>query len=121
MMTTYPGRILSIDYGNKRIGVAMSDPTRLIAQGVATLANDEKFMEKLLAIVKNEEVVRIIVGMPYNQSVGKGKKELEVEEFIRQLKLHTAVEIDILEYSSTIFAVEFIAVILHQIFQSNIN
>lgn len=93
-MTNYPGRILGIDYGTKRIGVAVSDPTQLIAQGVATLEHNEQLFEQLLTVVKREEVVRIVVGMPYNQDVGKGKKELEVEEFIRQLKQHTSVEID---------------------------
>lgn len=93
-MTNHPGRILGIDYGAKRIGVAISDPTRLIARGVATLGNDGKFFEKLMTIVRGEEAVCIVVGMPYNQTVGKGKKELEVEEFIRQLKQHTTVEID---------------------------
>ena len=93
-MTEYPGRILSIDYGEKRIGVAMSDPTRLIAQGVATLANDEHLFEKLLDIIKKEEVVRIVVGMPYSGNGGKGKKALEVEDFIKLLKEHTLTEID---------------------------
>ncbi len=93
-MTNYPGRILGIDYGTKRIGVAMSDPTRLIAQGITTLDNNIKTVEKLLEIVKREEVVRIIVGMPYTADGGKGKKALEVEEFIQQLKQHTMIEID---------------------------
>ncbi|MEK7248911.1 MAG: Holliday junction resolvase RuvX [Bacteroidota bacterium] len=93
-MTNYPGRILGIDYGTKRIGVAMSDPTRLIAQGITTLDNNIKTVEKLLEIVKREEVVRIIVGMPYTADGGKGKKALEVEEFIQHLKQHTTIEID---------------------------
>ena len=111
-MTAYPGRILSIDYGTKRIGIAMSDPTRLIAQGVATLLNDDNFFGKLLEIVKKEEVVRIVVGMPYNQAVGKGKKELEIEEFIRQLKMRTTIEIDTWDesYSSVNAHEAFIAI-----------
>ena len=72
----------------------MSDPTRLIAQGVATLANDEHLFEKLLDIIKKEEVVRIVVGMPYSGNGGKGKKALEVEDFIKLLKEHTLTEID---------------------------
>ena len=93
-MTTYPGRILSIDYGEKRVGVAMSDVTRLIAQGVATLKNDEDLFENLVQIIRKEEIVRIIVGMPYTGNGGKGKKALEVEEFIKQLKQHTSIDID---------------------------
>ncbi len=93
-MTDYPGRILSIDYGEKRVGVAMSDPTRLIAQGVATLGNDATLFEKLLEIILREEVVLIVVGMPYSGDGGKGKKALEVEEFITRLKERTSVDMD---------------------------
>jgi putative Holliday junction resolvase len=94
MMTEHPGRVLGIDYGAKRVGIAKSDPTRLIAQGVTTVENDERLFDRLMAIVREEEIVRIVVGMPYNQDVGKGKKELEVEEFIKQLRERTTVEID---------------------------
>ena len=93
-MKKYPGRILSIDYGTKRIGIATSDPTRLIAQGITTLENGGRLFEKLLEIIDNEEIVRIVVGMPYSSDGGKGKKALEVEQFINQLKGHTAIEID---------------------------
>ena len=93
-MTTYPGRILSIDYGTKRIGVAVSDPTRLIAQGVATLQNNEGLFEKLIEVIKQQEAVLIVVGIPYGADGGKSKKALEVEEFIKRLKLHTTLEID---------------------------
>lgn len=93
-MITYPGRILSIDHGEKRVGVAMSDVTRLIAQGVATLKNDEDLFENLVQIIRKEEIVRIVVGMPYSGDGGKGKKALEVEEFITQLKQHTSIDID---------------------------
>ncbi len=93
-MTKYPGRILSIDYGVKRVGVAASDPTRLIAQGIATLENGATLFGRLLEIIRTEEIVRIVVGMPYSSDGGKGKKALEVEDFIKRLKEHTTIEID---------------------------
>jgi putative holliday junction resolvase len=94
MMTSYPGKVLSIDYGTKRIGIAASDPTRLIAQGVATLENNTSFMEKLLLILSREEAVLIIVGMPYGRDGEKGKKALEVEEFIKIVKANTTIPIE---------------------------
>ncbi len=93
-MTTYPGRVLGIDYGTKRIGIARSDPTRLIAQGVATMENDERFFGKLMEVVRKEEIALIIVGMPYGADGGKSKKAIEVEEFIKQLRQRTAIAID---------------------------
>jgi putative Holliday junction resolvase len=93
-MAEYPGRILGIDYGTKRIGVAVSDPTLLLARGVTTLDNNEQVFGKLLEIVKKEEAVRIVVGMPYSADGGKGKKALEVEEFVEHLKQRTTVAIE---------------------------
>jgi putative Holliday junction resolvase len=93
-VTSYPGKVLSIDYGTKRIGVAASDPTRLIARGVATIQNDAHTFEKLLNILKREEAVLIIVGIPYAADGGKSRKALEVEEFIKRLKQHTSITIE---------------------------
>ena len=93
-MIAYPGKILSIDFGTKRIGIAASDPTRLIAQGVATFENNQAFIGKLLSLLTSEEAVLIVVGMPYGRDGEKGKKALEVEEFIKMLKQHTAIPIE---------------------------
>ena len=90
----YAGRILGIDYGSKRIGIAISDPTQLIAQGITTLMNSENVAHQIVDLGRKEEVVRIIVGMPYSADGGKGKKAIEVEVFIESLKRLTTTEID---------------------------
>ena len=89
-----PGRVLGIDYGSKRIGLAVSDPTRLIARGIGTLSNDESFMDRLREIITKEEVTLIVVGMPYSDDGGRGQQALEVEAFIERLKHQTALEIE---------------------------
>ena len=93
-MRDYPGRILGLDYGSKRIGVAVSDPTRLIAQGVTTLESDGSVFGRIAEIVKREQVACVVVGMPYSADGGKGKKALEVDEFIGELRKHIDAEID---------------------------
>jgi len=93
-MTIHPGRILGIDYGTKRVGVSLSDPMRIISQGVGTLDNNAGLLQRLKEIVKREEVVLIVVGMPYGADGGKGGKAIEVEEFIMRLREEVAVEID---------------------------
>ena len=93
-MMPHPGRILAIDYGTKRVGVAVSDPTRLIAQGVTTLTNDDALLEKLCSVIREQDAVRIVVGMPYSIDGGKGTKALEVERFIEQLKKSMNVQVD---------------------------
>src|SRR3970040_1118949 len=93
-MTACPGRILGIDYGAKRAGVSLRDAMRIISQGVGTLANDAGLLRKLKEIVEKEEVVLVVVGMPYGADGGKGGKAIEVEEFITCLRGEVSVEID---------------------------
>lgn len=59
------GRILSIDYGGKRTGIAVSDPLKIIATGLATIPSGEliKFLKKYITA---ETVERIIIGDPKN-------------------------------------------------------
>jgi putative Holliday junction resolvase len=93
-MNAYPGRILAIDYGTKRVGVATSDPTQMIAQGITTLENDKDLLDKLCTIIHNQEAVRVVVGMPYSADGGKGVKALEVEQFIEKFRSLITVQID---------------------------
>lgn len=93
-MTMLRGRVLSIDYGTKRVGVAVSDPLRVIARGVATLENDDTLIEKLCGIVRQQEVASVVVGMPYSADGGKGAKAMEVERFIDRLKVAIDLPID---------------------------
>lgn len=95
------GRILAIDYGTKRIGLALSDPTRLIAQGAGTFANDATFFKKLIALIEREDVTLILVGMPYSPDGGKSKKGIEVDEFIKRVRVHTALAIETWDESFT--------------------
>jgi len=93
-MTAYPGRILSIDYGTKRVGVAVSDPMRVIAQGVTTLDNDSNLLRNLSGLVAEQEASFIVVGMPYGADGGKGSKAIEVDQFIEKLAKTVDVRIE---------------------------
>ena len=93
-MTEYPGRILAVDYGSKRVGIAVSDEMRMIARGVTTLENNERLLDSIAALLVKEEVSFIVVGMPYSADGGKGTKALEVDEFIAKLSTVTNVKID---------------------------
>ena len=88
------GRILGIDYGSKRVGVSVSDPTGVLSQGVATLSNDAHLFDRLVGIIRDEDVKTIVVGMPYDSEGGKGAKAIEVDEFIDRLRGVTSVDIE---------------------------
>jgi len=76
-------RILSIDYGKKRTGLAVTDPLQLIAGGLATVSTSELF-EYLKAYVEREQVERIVIGEP-RQPNGQPSENLpRVQQFVNR-------------------------------------
>jgi putative Holliday junction resolvase len=73
-------RILGLDLGTKRIGVAISDPTGMLAQGLPTLGRDRKgrWLEHLRRLADEHQVTGIVVGLPKNMSGTEGPAAEEV-------------------------------------------
>ncbi|MGH2644453.1 MAG: Holliday junction resolvase RuvX [Chitinophagaceae bacterium] len=78
-------RILAIDYGKKRIGIAVTDPLKIIASGLTTIPAHEliPFLKKYFA---QEEVEKIIIGYPKNLNGTATDATALVEECVRILK-----------------------------------
>ncbi|MCL4539138.1 MAG: Holliday junction resolvase RuvX [Bacteroidetes bacterium] len=77
---------MGIDFGLKRVGIAVSDPMRIIAQGFDTLANDSALSAKILDIVKKMSVSKIVVGKPLKLSGKEGDSAIEASKFARKLR-----------------------------------
>ena len=78
-------RILSIDYGKKRTGLAVTDPLQLIAGGLATVSTSELF-NYLQQYVKQEQVEKVIIGKPL-QTNGEASENLNrVQQFVNRWK-----------------------------------
>jgi len=93
-MTTVD-RILAVDYGIKRIGLALSDTFGITAQEFDTinvLKKGEHFL-RIKEIVEKEKVKKILVGMPLNMDGSKGDRAREVEKFIEKLKRYVNIPI----------------------------
>ena len=76
-------RILSIDYGKKRTGLAVTDPLQLIAGGLATVSTSELF-DYLKTYVEREDVERIVIGEP-RQPNGQPSENLQrVQQFVNR-------------------------------------
>lgn len=82
------GRILAIDYGTRRIGLALSDPSQFLASTLETVHNRgaNKFVEKLVPILKENGVIAVIVGMPYNMKGDVGERGEQVKEFANSIR-----------------------------------
>ncbi len=80
-------RILGIDYGEKRVGLAISSPVGFIAQGLPTIERIEgtDYLEELADVIKEKEVDEIVVGLPKNMNGSIGEKAEEVLELVEKL------------------------------------
>ena len=78
-------RILAIDYGRKRTGIAVTDPMRIIANGLTTVST-HGLMDFLLDYVKRERVERIIVGHPKQMNNEDSENMKYIVPFLNRLK-----------------------------------
>ena len=78
-------RILSIDYGKKRTGLAVTDPLQLIANGLTTVLTTDLFgyLEEYL---RRESVERIVVGLPKQLNGDASENMKRVEPFVNRLR-----------------------------------
>jgi putative holliday junction resolvase len=90
-------RIMGLDPGEKRIGIALSDPLGITAQPYAVIEKNSgsKLIEKLKEIIEKKDVGKIVVGMPYSLKGEKGESAEKTMEFIRYLNKNTGIEIEI--------------------------
>jgi putative Holliday junction resolvase len=97
-------RVMGIDYGEKRIGIAISDPLKIFATPFNTLVNDNQSLQKLLLIIKEKNIIKIVLGLPS----GKFKSSQLLSEKIHLFKkeIEAAIQVEIIfwdeEFSSVI-------------------
>ena len=76
-------RILSIDYGRKRTGIAVTDPSQLIAGGLATVSTSTLY-EYLVDYVSREQVERIVIGEPRQMNGEPSENFARVQQFVNR-------------------------------------
>jgi putative Holliday junction resolvase len=88
-------RILGLDHGTKRIGVAVSDELKLIAQPLEYIPAEPRaeFFSRLKGLVLEKQVESIVVGMPRNMDGSYGPAAAKVREFITALQAEVSVPI----------------------------
>ncbi len=79
-------RILALDYGQKRTGIAVTDDFQIIASGLATIAS-EKLMPYLEAYFKRENVVKVLIGEPKQMNGEPSESAVIIEKFVADFKL----------------------------------
>jgi putative holliday junction resolvase len=92
-------RILAIDYGRRKIGLALSDPLAMIAQPLATLerTNRRADLQRLRRICRQHQVGRILVGHPLRLGGDAGEMAGEAARFATRLKRELGIEVELVD------------------------
>ena len=82
------GRFLAIDFGEKRIGLALSDPMKIIAKQFKTIfySNQNDLINKIALIIKDEKIEKIILGLPKGLKGNNTSQTNIVIEFYKYIK-----------------------------------
>jgi putative Holliday junction resolvase len=81
-------KVVALDYGSAKTGVAVSDPTGTLARpiGVIERAGTEAGLERLVELIASEGAERVVVGMPLTLRGEVGEQAVETERFVDQLR-----------------------------------
>ena len=92
-------RILALDHGTRRIGVAVSDETKTIAQPLEYIVADplEGFLKRLKQLLVEKEIELVLVGMPRNMDGSYGPAAQKVQAFVESIKRDVAVPIKLMD------------------------
>ncbi len=101
-------RILGLDIGEKRIGVALSDPLGITAQGLTVIeySSRAQALERLGAICREHDVALIVAGLPLHLNGSRGEAVAGVEKFTGALEAHTGLPVEFVDERLTTKAVE---------------
>jgi len=92
-------KVMALDYGSARTGVAVSDPTGTVARplGVVERAGAENGLAELARIAREEDVERVVVGLPLTMGGNRGEQALETEQFVEALRGVVTVPIELFD------------------------
>jgi putative Holliday junction resolvase len=87
-------RIMGLDIGDKRIGVAVSDPTQTLATPLKTVVrkDDESAVLEITLLIKQHDIGRLVVGLPYLLDGSIGEQARKVMDFTAKITGQSAVE-----------------------------
>lgn len=99
------GRALGLDYGERRVGVALSDPLGLTAQPLVTLTR-KNLLEEIAALVARHEVNVIVIGLPKHMHGEEGEKAREARAFGAQVAEKTGRPVEFIDERLTTLAAQ---------------
>lgn len=106
-MTTFmneESRYLAIDYGEKRIGLALTDPMKILASPFMTIENNNTLLPRLYEIMKEKQVSKVILGIPFCDDGSETALVPKIRKLKNQIEHQTRIEVILIDerYSSSI-------------------
>jgi len=92
--------LLSLDLGEKRVGVAISR-SKILAEPLATLNFDQNFFNQLGRICQEEKIEKIIIGLPKSFGEKESEQEKKIKRFAQEIKNKLKIKIDFIDESFT--------------------
>ena len=92
-------RALALDLGEKRIGVAVSDPLNIIAQSVGTIQRKDikSDLKKIADLVKEYRADKLVIGLPLNMNGTKGKSAKLAIDFVETVKKEIQIDVEMID------------------------
>jgi putative Holliday junction resolvase len=94
-------RVMALDFGMKRIGIALSDSLKLFAYPHTTLPNDDKFYESLKSIINEKMISEIVLGIPTEIKASKTSVVKDIEKFKTELEKKFSLKVILWDESYT--------------------
>lgn len=101
-------RYLGLDIGDRRIGVAISDPEQILASPLTTIVrdNDDKAIDAIAVLANKYDIRKIIMGFPYSLNGTVGKQASKVQVFADKLSGRTKIDIELRDERLSTVAVD---------------
>jgi len=95
-MRIFEKRLLGVDFGKRRMGIAISDPMRIVARGMETISyySLDQLWQKFAKIFASHNIERVIIGSPINLNGSESAISADVQEFANQLQEQLQVPVE---------------------------
>lgn len=90
-------RLLALDYGTVRIGVAISDPLGFTAQPLDYIPNDSHAMSRIASLIQEKNVTRVIVGLPKDRHGGDSPMATSIRSFVQSVTDMGGVSVELVD------------------------
>ena len=92
-------RYLGLDLGEKRVGVALSDPDRILAQPLKTIPfrSQKQLLQEITDLLKEYQIAKIVIGLPLTMKGTDSEKTRQVRQFARVLSQSVSVPVDFMD------------------------